>query len=108
MSEDDPDLPALRAKLDEAVRAQAASALRYMLVGAPVSLGVPEMAAGAGTQESLNDLCTAEDDVIATLHSVIPDTGQQPWSEALEHLLEHLIMRKQQQVDFLRRALGEA
>jgi hypothetical protein len=32
-------------------------------------------------------------------------SGQEPRSEALEHLMEHVIMRKQGQVDWLRRAL---
>ena len=44
--------------------------------------------------------------MIAAAHRVIPVTGQEPWSEALEHLLEHLIMRKQWQVDYLARVLG--
>jgi len=35
---------------------------------------------------------------------VIPHSGEEPRSEALEHLMEHLIMRKQNQVDWLRRA----
>jgi len=35
---------------------------------------------------------------------VIPHSGQEPRPEALEHLMEHLIMRKQNQVDWLRRA----
>ena len=43
-------------------------------------------------------------DHLATLHAVIPHSGQEPRSEALEHLMEHLIMRKQNQVDWLRRA----
>jgi hypothetical protein len=41
----------------------------------------------------------------SVLHAVIPPSGQEPRSEALEHLMEHLIMRKQNQVDVLRRAL---
>ena len=41
---------------------------------------------------------------IAALHEVIPDSGQEPRSKLLEHLMEHLIMRKQNQVDWLRRA----
>ena len=36
---------------------------------------------------------------------MIPETGKEGASEALEHLLEHLILRKQGQVDFLTRAL---
>ena len=37
---------------------------------------------------------------------MIEHSGQEPRSEALEHLLEHLIMRKQQQADFLWHASG--
>ena len=36
---------------------------------------------------------------------MIPETGKEGASEALEHLLEHLILREQGQVDFLTRAL---
>jgi len=50
-------------------------------------------------------LAEAEDRTIACLHQVIPPSGQEPRSEALEHLIEHTIMRKQNQVDWLRRAL---
>ena len=46
-----------------------------------------------------------EREVVAALHAVIPHSGQEPRSEALEHLLEHVIMRKQQQLDFLTLAL---
>ena len=41
------------------------------------------------------------------LHAVIPHSGQEARSEALEHLMEHIIMRKQNQVDWLRRARRE-
>ena len=51
-------------------------------------------------------LIDTECQAIAALHTVIADTGQEPRSEALEHLLEHVIMRKQEQVDTLLRARG--
>ena len=54
---------------------------------------------------TLEHIADHEDETIAALHKVIPPSGQEPRSEALEHLMEHLIMRKQNQVDFLRRAL---
>ena len=57
-------------------------------------------------ESSLQQLIEHELEVLAAFHAVIPDTGQEPRSEALEHRLEHLIMRKQEQVDTLRRALG--
>ncbi len=50
----------------------------------------------------------ATNEVIEALHAVIPHTGQEGRSEALEHLLEHVIMRKQEQVDALQRGLGRA
>ena len=46
-----------------------------------------------------------EQEAIAALHAVTRPTGQEPRSEALEHLMEHLIMRKQAQVDLLLRVL---
>jgi bacterioferritin (cytochrome b1) len=55
----------------------------------------------------LDALIEHEDEAIAALHAVIPHSGQEPRSEALEHLMEHLIMRKQNQVDWLRRARRE-
>ena len=44
-----------------------------------------------------------ENEALSALHDVIPETGQEARSEALEHLLEHIIMRKQEQIDFLER-----
>ncbi len=49
-----------------------------------------------------------EGEALTALHAVIPPTGQQPGSEAIEHLIEHIIMRKQEQVDTLIRARGKA
>jgi bacterioferritin (cytochrome b1) len=49
-------------------------------------------------------LIEAEQETIETLQAAIEPTGREGVSEALEHLLEHLILRKQNQVDFLIRA----
>ena len=57
-------------------------------------------------EQAITLLIDNECEAVAALHAVIPDTGQEPRSEALEHRLEHVIMRKQEQVDTLRRALG--
>ena len=59
-------------------------------------------------EEAVRGLVESERECIAALHAVIPATGQEPRSEALEHLMEHLIIRKQAQVDTLLRALGES
>ena len=49
-------------------------------------------------------LIETETEAIDTLQEAIEPTGREGRSEALEHTLEHLIMRKQNQVDFLLRA----
>ena len=61
----------------------------------------------ADPRDAMDALIENEDEAIAALHAVIPHSGQEPRSEALEHLMEHLIMRKQNQVDWLRRARRE-
>lgn len=60
----------------------------------------------AGTQDALADLVECEEEAIEALQESIEPTGREGRSEALEHMLEHLIMRKQEQVDFMRRATG--
>jgi bacterioferritin (cytochrome b1) len=49
-------------------------------------------------------LVGVEREVLEAFQDVIPTTGHTADSEALEHRLEHLIMRKQEQVDALERA----
>ena len=56
---------------------------------------------------ALDHLIATEDEATEALHAVIPYSGQEARSEALEHLMEHIIMRKQNQVDWLRRARRE-
>ena len=56
-------------------------------------------------RKALEWLIESETEAIESLQAVIPETGKEGASEALEHLLEHLILRKQGQVDFLRRAM---
>ena len=57
------------------------------------------------TPEKVVDwLIAAEQETIEALQAAIEPTGREGVSEALEHLLEHLILRKQNQVDFLLRA----
>jgi bacterioferritin (cytochrome b1) len=58
------------------------------------------------TEQTVAQLIAAETDCIDTLKACIPHTGQEGRSEALEHLLEHIILRKQNQVDLLLRMQG--
>jgi bacterioferritin (cytochrome b1) len=59
-----------------------------------------------GPEALIEWLIDAETETIEALQDVIPTTGQEGRSEALEHRLEHIIMRKQEQVDALIRASG--
>ncbi|HVF06740.1 MAG TPA: ferritin-like domain-containing protein [Frankiaceae bacterium] len=70
----------------------------------PADLGTLPALSGA-LKDVLTTLVETDDETIAALHKVIEPSGQEPRSEALEHLIEHVITRKQAQVDRLRRAL---
>jgi bacterioferritin (cytochrome b1) len=56
--------------------------------------------------DALDWLISCEEDGVEKLQAAIEPTGREGRSEALEHMLEHLIMRKQRQIDFLKRATG--
>ena len=92
--------------------AEAEFADTRMLVSKIVALGgdpdvTPvEMSYITDIGKTLDHLIEIEEETLAALHAVIPHTGQEPGSEALEHLVEHVIMRKQNQLDFLIRARG--
>ena len=53
---------------------------------------------------AVNWLIETETEAIEALQAGIEPTGREGRSEAFEHMLEHLIMRKQNQIDFLIRA----
>src|SRR5215210_5721846 len=59
---------------------------------------------GIEVQGVAGKLIDTEDEVTEALHAVIPHSGQEAASEAPEHLMEQVIMRKQNQIDWLRRA----
>jgi len=97
--------------LNRALTLQYRSALQYTVNSGSV-FGLEYQAFGdkmhAFAQDELEDarrLIETETDAIDALKSVIPPSGNEGRSEALEHLMEHLILRKQNQVDFLLRAL---
>ena len=64
----------------------------------------PDLRCEPEPRAALQWLIDSESELIERLQDVIPETGHEGASEALEHLLEHVIMRKQNQVDFLTRA----
>jgi bacterioferritin (cytochrome b1) len=67
---------------------------------------VAELRYTHGAEDALSWLLRCEEETIEALQEAIEPTGREGRSEALEHMLEHQIMRKQRQADFLQRALG--
>ena len=53
---------------------------------------------------ALDQLIECEGETLEALQAAIEPTGREAASEAVEHRLEHMIMRKQEQVDYLLRA----
>jgi bacterioferritin (cytochrome b1) len=53
---------------------------------------------------AVDHLIEIESEAVDALQRAIEPTGREGRSEALEHMLEHVIMRKQDQIDFLVRA----
>jgi bacterioferritin (cytochrome b1) len=90
--------------------AQAELADARKLVEKVVALGgepTTDMAALEWTGEpdaAVDHLIETESEAVETLQQAIEPTGRDGRSEALEHMLEHVIMRKQDQIDFLVRA----
>lgn len=73
--------------------------------GAPTEK-VAELRFEQSPEPALRWLIECEEAAVEALQEAIEPTGREGRSEALEHLMEHLILRKQQQVDFLNRALS--
>jgi bacterioferritin (cytochrome b1) len=83
-----------------------------LLVEKVVSFGgepttqVAELRHHAEAGAALHWLVECEEAAVEALQEAIEPTGRDGRSEALEHLMEHLILRKQHQVDFLSRAVS--
>jgi bacterioferritin (cytochrome b1) len=58
----------------------------------------------ADPSQAIDTLVDMETETLETLQAAIEPTGREAASEAVEHRLEHIIMRKQEQVDYLLRA----
>jgi bacterioferritin (cytochrome b1) len=58
----------------------------------------------ADPAKAIEDLIEGEATTLEALQAAIEPTGREAASEAVEHRLEHMIMRKQEQVDYLLRA----
>ena len=73
-------------------------------IGGEPTTEVAEMRFTADPAEALDRLIESEAEVLETMQAAIEPTGREAASEAVEHRLEHMIMRKQEQVDYLLRA----
>jgi bacterioferritin (cytochrome b1) len=74
--------------------------------GGRPTLEVGELRFHEDAEDAIGWLVSCEEKVVDSLQEAIEPTGREAQSEALEHLLEHLIMRKQHQIDYLKRAVG--
>jgi len=90
------------AELDDARRL----AEKITTLGGTPTVEVAPVEHRDGSEAMIRWMIDAETEAIEALQDVIPTTGQEGRSEALEHRLEHIIMRKQEQVDALIRAAG--
>jgi bacterioferritin (cytochrome b1) len=77
-------------------------------LGGEVQVEVAPLEAHRDPKAAIEWLIQIETEAVEALQDCIPYTGQEGRSEALEHRLEHLIMRKQEAIDALVRASGGA
>lgn len=77
---------------------------KIVALGGEPTTDVAELAFHAEAADAFAWLLAAERECIEAVAQVIQTTGGDAESEALEHRLEHMIMRKQEQVEALERA----
>jgi bacterioferritin (cytochrome b1) len=73
-------------------------------LGGEPTTDVAPMIFSADPAKALDRLIECEGETLEALQAAIEPTGREAASEAVEHRLEHMIMRKQEQVDYLLRA----
>ncbi len=91
-----------RAELEDARRVVE----KIVALGGTAGNGVAPVPEPSDPEGNLTALISSEEEAVDAFRRVIRHTGNQGPGEALEHLLEHLILRKQEQLDFLARASG--
>jgi bacterioferritin len=77
---------------------------KIVALGGTPTTEVAELRWSGDPGEAVDWLIESESEAIEALARAIEPTGREGRSEAIEHMLEHLIMRKQNQVDFLLRS----
>jgi bacterioferritin (cytochrome b1) len=73
-------------------------------LGGEPTTDVAPITFAADPDTALETLIDCEGEALEALQAAIEPTGREAASEAVEHRLEHMIMRKQEQVDYLLRA----
>jgi bacterioferritin (cytochrome b1) len=89
-----------RAELDDARKLVE----KISSLGGEPAIDVAEARWSGDASEAVEWIIESETEAIEALRTAIEPTGREGRSEALEHLMEHMILRKQDQVDFLIRA----
>ena len=72
-------------------------------LGAEATTDVARVRFSSSPSELVDLLIDAEEEATEALQACISPTGREARSEALEHRMEHMIMRKQEQIDLLKR-----
>ena len=73
-------------------------------LGGDPTTDVAEPGWAGDPMKAVDRLIEAEKETLEMLQATIEPTSRDAASEAIEHRLEHMIMRKQEQVDYLLRA----
>jgi bacterioferritin (cytochrome b1) len=81
---------------------------KIVTLGGVPAVDPAEVRCHADGADALAWLLDIEEEAVEALQDCIPLTGQEGRSEALEHRLEHMIMRKQEQRDTVARAARES
>jgi bacterioferritin (cytochrome b1) len=80
---------------------------KIVTLGAEPTTDVAPLGFSGDPTELIDLIVEAEEETTEALQQCIAPTGREARSEALEHRMEHMIMRKQEQVDLLHRARRE-
>ena len=72
-------------------------------LGAEATTEVAQVRFSASPTQLVDLIIEAEEEATEALQACISPTGREARSEALEHRMEHMIMRKQEQIDLLKR-----
>ena len=79
---------------------------KIVALGGTPTTNVAELRVDRELRPAVEWLAQCEQNAVEALQRAIEPTGREGKSEALEHLLEHLILRKQEQIDRLERAIA--